>query len=189
MVGGGANMIPAAMPLTWVSDLVSLRPTGKTIAQWREGLGGGDCVCIGIDAMLTRLRRELDSAFAGQTPDDEAHRLHALMQDKSPRELACVAAASAVLQAAVDAMRDAHRSRDGVTGVVLAGEHAAIKHEAQDVRTLFSLDGGGTYRPFSVPVETVIDPLVVYIAVCRFGYWVDGVVALAGGSAMLRSPA
>jgi len=189
MVGGGANMIPAAKPLTWVSDLVSLRPTGKTIAQWRDGLGGGACVCIGIDAMPTRLRRELDSAFAGQTPDDEAHRLHGLMQDKSPRELACIGAASAALQAAVDAMRDAHRAREGITDVVLAGEHAAIGYKAQDVRTLFSLDGGRTYRPFSVPIKTAIDSLVVYIAVCRFGYWVDGVVTLAGSSAMLQSPA
>ena len=189
MVGGGANMIPAAKPLTWVADLVSLRPTAKTIAQWREGIGGGCCICIGIDAMPTRLRRELDAAFAGEAPDDAAAAVLALMQHKSARELACIRDASATLQGAVDAMGNAHRRGEGVTAVILAGEHAAIKLEAQDVRTLFSLDGGRTYRPFSVPVEHAIDPLLIYIAVCRFGYWVDGYVTLAGGTATLRTTA
>jgi hypothetical protein len=57
---------------------------------------------------------------------------------------------------------------------VLAGEHAAHRGGAQDVRTLFSLDGGRTLRPFDTSVEQTVDPLQVYVAVRRFGYWADG---------------
>jgi Xaa-Pro aminopeptidase len=188
MVGGGANMISAAKPLTWVANLVPLRPTGKTIAQWCATIGGLP-VCVGIDAMLTRMRRDLDAAFDGQTPHDGIAEVQAIMQVKSARELSCLREASAALKGAVDAMADAHRSQKGVTDVILAGEHAAIKLAAQDVRTLYSLDGGRSYRPFEVPVEHAADPLTVYIAVCRFGYWVDGYVTLADGAATFRPAA
>jgi hypothetical protein len=182
MVGGGPNMLASAKPLTWVTDIVSLRPTEKTIAQWLGEIGGdADCVCIGIDAMPTRLRRELDAAFSGRTPDDETTRLQPLIEHKSARELACIRDAETTLQVALDAMVEAQRARKGVTDVLLAGEHAAIRSEVQDVRTLYSLDGGRTYRPFSVPVATVTDPLAVYVAVRRFGYWVDRQVTLGGG--------
>jgi hypothetical protein len=179
MVGGGANMIPAAKPLTWVAELVSLRPTAKTIAQWREASGPGPCVCIGIDAMPTRMRRELGAAFGGQVPDDDTAPVQAMMRGKSARELACIREACAILGTAVAAMAEAKRAGAGVTATILAGEHAAVQRGAQDVRTLFSLDGGKTLRPFSVPVGQKVDPLQVYVAVRRFGYWADGFVVLA----------
>jgi hypothetical protein len=188
MVGGGPNMIPSAKPLTWVAELISLRPTGKTVAQWRESLGG-PCICIGIDAMPTRLRRELDAAFAGVAPADEAERLREVMQRRSPREEVCIRGASSVLQRAADAMTEAHRRGEGITAVVLAGEHAAVREQAQDVRTLFSLDGGRSYRPFNGPIDKKADPLTVYIAVRRFGYWVDGYLTLTDGTAVLRPSA
>ena len=65
-----------------------------------------------------------------------------LMRRKSARELAAMRAACATLDAAVAAMDEAHHSGAGATAVVLAGEHAAHRRGAQDVRTLFSLDGG-----------------------------------------------
>jgi hypothetical protein len=188
MVGGGPNMLPSAKPLTWVTDLVSLRPTGKTIAQWRQTVGG-EIVCIGIDAMPTRLRRELDAAFGGATPDDGLAEVQALMQHKSPRERACIDEAVTILQGAVAAMADAHRRVQSVTDVILAGEHAAVQGKAQDVRTLFSRDGGQTYRPFEGLLDRTIDPLTIYVAVCRFGYWVDGHVTLTGGEITMRPAA
>lgn len=189
MVGGGPNMLASALPLTWIADIVSLRPTEKTIAQWLAGIGREACVCFGIDAMPTRLRRELDGSFGGQAPDDEIGRLQPLMAQKSARELACIRDADTVLQASVAAMKDTHQRGKGVTDVILTGEHVAIEQQAQDVRTLFSFDNGRTFRPFKALDATVVDPLVVYIAVRRFGYWVDQQVTLAGGTAMVRSPA
>jgi len=185
MVGGGANMLPAAKPLTWISDLVSLRPTGKTIADWIAATGAGASrrfLCMSCDSMPTRMHREMTTALDGKTATDGTAMLAARMQRKSARELGCVRVACATLRAAVAAMADAHRSNEGVTDVVLAGEHAAVRRGAQDVRTLFSLDGGRTMRPFEVPVAARVDPLQVYVAVRQFGYWAEGFVRFAGSA-------
>lgn len=177
MVGGGANMIPAAKPLTWITDLVPLRPTGKTIAQWLGAIGG-PCIGIDCDNMPASMRREFDQGLAGRGIADATGAMQAIMQRKSTRELACIRAACDTLQASIAAAQEAQASGAGVTTVVLAAEHAAIKRHAQDVRTLFSIDGGRTLRPFSLPVDRVIDPLPLYIAVRQFGYWADGSVWL-----------
>ena len=179
MVGGGANMLPAAKPLTWVADLVSLRPTGKTIADWTAASGNdtGRFVCVACDSMPTRMHREFMTALDGKTVTDGTAAVETQMQRKSERELACVREACATLQTAVAAMKGAHRKGAGVTDAVLAGEHAAVQRGAQDVRTMFSADGK-TMRPFEVPVATKVDPLQVYIAVRQFGYWADGFVRL-----------
>jgi methionine aminopeptidase len=49
---------------------------------------------------------------------------------------------------------------------------------AQDVRTLFSLDGGRTLRPFEKPIDSAIDPQA-YVAVRHVGYWSEGFVFLS----------
>ena len=179
MVGGGANMIPAAKPLTWVADLVSLRPTGKTIAQWREGLGGGDCVCIGIDAMPTRLRRELDTAFGGATPEDRA-------TDWWQGAMRTRVAGAGLHSCRVCDIAGGRR-RDG------GGQAQGRRRDRDDPgrRTCRhpARRTGGTQpvqprrrthlRPFSVPVEQAVDPLQVYVAVRHAGYWVDGFVVFA----------
>jgi hypothetical protein len=76
-------------------------------------------------------------------------------------------------------MRAAQRTNGGATDVILAGERAANRRGAQDVRTLFSLDGGRTLRPFETAPEHMLDPLQVYVAVRQFGYWAEGFAVLA----------
>jgi hypothetical protein len=66
-----------------------------------------------------------------------------------------------------------------VTATILAGEQVANRAGAQDIRTLFSLDGGRTLRPFETLVERAVDPLQVYVAVRRLGYWTEGLAVLA----------
>ena len=61
----------------------------------------------------------------------------------------------------------------------LLAEHAALQRGAQDVRSLFSLDGGRTLRPFDIPVAEGSDPLQVYLAVRQSGYWAEGFVRVA----------
>ena len=73
---------------------------------------------------------------------------------------------------------DAHRRDEGVTTVVLAGERAANEHGAQDVRTLFSLNGGRTLVPVETLEARVVDPLQIYVAVRRFNYWAEGFALL-----------
>jgi hypothetical protein len=177
MVGGGANMLPAAKPLTWIADLVPLQPVGKTIAQWLTATGA-PCICIDCDNMPTQMHRQLETALSGQAAADGTAQVRALMQRKSNFEINCVREACMTLAGAADAMAAAHDAGKGVTDVVLAGEHAAIRRGAQDVRTLFSLDGGRTMRPFDTPVERTADPLQIYICVRQFGYWADAMIRL-----------
>jgi Xaa-Pro aminopeptidase len=100
------------------------------------------------------------------------------MRRKSERELALLREACATLAAAVTAMGAAQRAGAKATDAILAGERAANRRGAQDVRTLFSCDGGRTLRPFETAVERVLDPLQVYVAVRQFGYWAEGFAVL-----------
>jgi Xaa-Pro aminopeptidase len=179
LVGGGVNMLPAAKPLTFVENVLPLRDVGATVAQWaREQSGGGRPVLIGGAFMPPALHREIAEA-AGAIADKTSD-LWALMRRKSARELAAVRDACATLDAAVTAIGKAQRAGAGATDAILAGEHAAHERGAQDVRTLFSLDGGRTLRPFDTPAERRVDPLQVYVAVRQHGYWAEGFAVLTG---------
>ena len=178
MVGGGANMLPAAKPLTWIDDLRPLRNVGKAVAEWAAGQrGDGRPVLIGGPSMPHALRQELAKAL-GDGIEDKTADLAALMRRKSAHEIAAIRAACATLAAAMTAIGDAKRTGAGVTAAVLAGEHAAHRRGAQDVRTLFSLYGGRSLRPLDTPVERVVDPLQVYVAVRQLGYWAEGFAVL-----------
>jgi hypothetical protein len=176
LVGGGANMLQAAKPLTFIADLRPLRDLGKTVAQWAREQGGAP-VLIGGAAMSYALHREIADALRGELADKTAA-LRALMRRKSARELALLFEACATLAAAVTAMGAAQRAGAKATDAILAGERAANRRGAQDVRTLFSRDGGRTLRPFEITVERVLDPLQVYIAVRQCGYWAEGFAVL-----------
>lgn len=179
LVGGGVNMLQAAKPLTFVDNLLPLRNVEATIVQWtREQSGGGRPVLIGGAFMPYPLRQRVDAAMAEVAGKiaDKTSELGALMRRKSARELAVMREACATLDAAVAAMGETQRSGAGATDVVLAGEHAAHRRGAQDVRTLFSLDGGRTLRPFDTSVARAVDPLQVYVAVRQLGYWAEGFV-------------
>ena len=173
LVGGGVNMMQAAKPLTFIESVQPLRNVGATVTQWaREQSGGGRPVLIGGAFMPQALHRELTEGVG--TIADKTADLRTLMRRKSARELGAIQEACATLDAAVAAMNEAQRSSASATAAVLAGEHAAHRSGAQDVRTLFSLDGGRTLRPFETPDERAVDPLQVYVAVRRFGYWAEG---------------
>ncbi len=191
LVGGGVNMLPAAKPLTFIESVRPLRNVGETVAQWtREQSGGGRPVLIGGAAMPSPLRRQIDRGRRAEIADKTAE-LGPLMRRKSERELAAMREACVTLGAAVDAMAQAQRSGAGTTDAILAGERAAYRAGAQDVRTLFSLDGGRTLRPFDTPVERAVDPLQVYVAVRQFGYWAEGFAVLTASpqSAARAEPA
>jgi Xaa-Pro aminopeptidase len=181
LVGGGANMIQAAKPLTFIENVQPLRKVGETVAQWaREQRGGGRPVLIGGGLMPPALHREITEATG--TIADKTGDLWTFMRRKGPRELDAVKEACVTLAAAVEAMSEAQRTSSGATAVVLAGEHAAHQRGAQDVRTLFSLDGGRTLRPFETLVEQTVDPLQVYVAVRQHGYWAEGFAVISAAA-------
>jgi hypothetical protein len=171
LVGGGANMVGAARPLTFVEMLLPLRDAGQTIARWGGEFGSGGIALINGDAMRFGLRQEIEAAL-GATPPDVTGIVADAMRRKSTRELTLVREACASLQATFAAMRDAQQSGRGMTDTVLVGEQAAWRRGAQDVRTLFGRNGG--LLPFVAPDDAPADPLQVYAAVRHDGYWAEG---------------
>src|SRR5215472_7104341 len=62
LIGGGANMLGAAKPLTWVETLLPLREAGATIARWRDERANGGIAVINGDAMLVGLKQVSERA-------------------------------------------------------------------------------------------------------------------------------
>jgi hypothetical protein len=164
-VGGGANMLGAARPLTFIADVAPLKELE------RVRLSG--CALIGIDYLANAARDiVIDAAGAGAT--DLTPEIWGLMRRKSPAEIAAIRDACASLRAAMTAVEVAQSRALPVTAAVLAGERAANMNGAQDVRTLFSRDGGRTLVPFGGLIEHGVDPLQIYIAVRCCNYWAEG---------------
>jgi hypothetical protein len=170
-VGDAANMIGAARPLTWIEPIGTLKDVAAGIAA---GGTARRSLIIGADYMSVALRRTITEALGGAdaTTDATSH-VWSQMRRKSRHELNAIDAAVKTAGAARKAMREALMAGGGVTDVILAGERAANSAGAQDVRALFSLDGGRTLRPFFVPVRQQVDPLLAYLAIRRFNYWAE----------------
>ncbi len=169
-VGGGANMLGAARPLSFITELAPLNGLGTALRQPAQS----PTLLIGGGYMSTALRQTICDALGNAAPEDLSAQLWRVMRRKSRAELDAIRAACAVLDEAMTAIGDAQRSGAGATAAVLAGEKAANASGAQDVRTLFSLDGGRTLRPFETLIDEAVDPLQVYVAVRRLNYWAEG---------------
>ena len=179
LVGGGPNMLPAAKPLTFIEKLQPLRNAGAAVAAWAQEIGARRIMLIAGDAMPAPMRQALAHAVAPVALQDAGGRVRDLMRRKSAHERALIREACTTLDTAAAALAEAHRRGAGATEAVLAAERAANRRQAQDVRTLFSLDEGRTLRPFEVSVETHVDPLQAYVAVRHAGYWAEGFVVLS----------
>jgi Xaa-Pro aminopeptidase len=178
LIGGGINMLPAAKPLTFVSALAPLRNAAKSAADWARGLEAGTgLVMIGGEAMPHGLRSALECALGTNIHIESGDAaLQARMRKKSPREIRTLRKACAILDAATTELRHAALGGDCATDCIIKAERAALQRGAQDVRSLFSVDGGRTLRPFDVPMAQRQDPLQVYLAVRHNGYWAEGFV-------------
>jgi hypothetical protein len=166
-VGDAVNMLGAARPLTWIEDVASMKDAPAAIAAG----GTQRSLMVGADYMPMTLRRTITEAVGDAS--DVTVQVWSQMRRKSRYELDAIDAAVKATGTARKAMREALMAGGGVTDVILAGEHAASAAGAQDVRTLFSLDGGRTLRPFDVPVPRQVDPLLAYLAIRRFNYWAE----------------
>jgi hypothetical protein len=187
LVAGGANMLNAARPLTFVEDLGLLRGVADAV-EWVRALPTGACVLIGGDAMPYDLRCAFAAALGAEarvTNGDD--RLRIRMRKKSPRELAALRAACGKLEMSAMALRRVFHSGGGVTACVLAAEHAALHDGAQDVRTLFAPERSLALRPFDLERSGHVDPLLVYIAVRHDGYWAEAFVSLSSRSDAMQA--
>ena len=169
-VGGGVNMIGAARPLTWIDEVLPMKDLADALAAGRAARS----LLVGADSMTVGFRRTVTEAIgASDAATDATAHVWSQMRRKSRYELDAIDAAVKATGATRKAMREALISAAGVTQAVLAGERAADMAGAQDVRTLFSLDGGRTLRPFFASFKQAVDPLLAYLAVRRFNYWAE----------------
>ena len=183
LVSGAPNMLPAARRITWIERTQSLSDVGEATAQWMTESGASNdagVALVGGEYMRAAFRRSFSTAFAPEHPPAEATSLlQTLMRYKRPVELRLMREACSMLSASNQALAKAKHSGAEVTAAILAAEAAAHQAGAQDIRTLFSVDGGRTLRPFEAPIARSVDPLQAYIAVRHAGYWAEGFVLLA----------
>jgi hypothetical protein len=128
----------------------------------------------------------VNEAMGGEAPDATIE-LWKQMATKSPHELAAIVEACAVLRTAIEAIDQSKHT--SVTTAVLAGERAANAAGAQDVRILFSRNGGRTLEPFVTRISEAVDPLQIYVAVRRFNYWAEGFAHLSARPNTAKSKA
>jgi Xaa-Pro aminopeptidase len=170
-VGGGVNMLDSARPLTWINELSPLRDLIEVI---RPGGSIRRTLVVGADIMPVGFRRNImDAAGSGEAVTDATEHVWMQMRRKSVFELAAIRDAAAAMRRACAVMLAAIKSGAGVTEVIAAGELAGNAEGAQDVRTLFSLDGGRTLQPFVRRRGERLDPLPLYLAVRRYNYWAE----------------
>ena len=187
LVSGAPNMLPAARRLTWIEGIEPLRDAGATIARWLSerndcdpATAGRRVALIGGDYMRSAFHKPFIESFGHASSFlDATSLLRMLMRRKSSRDLGFIREGCAILDATTKALAEAHRAGAALTAAILEAERVANHLGAQDVRTLFSLDGGRTLRPFEKPIDSAVDPLQAYIAVRHVGYWTEGFISLA----------
>jgi Xaa-Pro aminopeptidase len=176
LVAGGANAMPPAARQTWIEKNEPLADLPKAVAQWQKELKGPVAI-VGTDNVRLAVQHALAEALGpGHASAGAAAAVRAMMRAKRPRELAEIRRACGMLTAAAARLQDAVGAGKGVTDCMAEAEHEAVKMRAMEVRSLFSLDGGRTLRPYISPVARPVDPLLAYIAVRSGGYWVEGFV-------------
>jgi hypothetical protein len=163
---GSPNMIGAARPLTFLEHVLPMKDMATTLGGDRQ-----PALLVGADYAPAALRKTVTEAIGETFARDATFGVWSQMRRKSPYELNAIDAAAKATGAARKAMRQVLAGSAPITAAVLAGERAAIAAGAQDVRTLLSLDGGHTLRPYTAPLDQMFDPTLVYIAVRRFNYW------------------
>jgi Xaa-Pro aminopeptidase len=180
--------LPAMRTLTWIADVRSgMGPEWeKAFDPWLERIKGDQAQklgTIGFDIMAPVLyaavRRSLGDRFELQRADDV---VAIPARRKRPRELTMMRASCKLLEAAAKTFVESWRSNHEPETAALDAERAARSLAAQDVRTLVSLDGGGTLVPFQGRFEKCAGPLVGYLAVKVLGYWADLFVTIDDGS-------
>jgi hypothetical protein len=179
-LGGGPNMLGSAKPLTFIADIKPLRggqAIGRRALEMKEGMPGTPLI-IGDGYMPTAFHHGMDEAM-GEEALNATSQIWTLMHRSSSRELNALRESAFALNGAMTAIFDAKKAGAGVTEAVLAGEREANSRGAQDIRTLFSLDGGRTLQPFTTTLTARADSLQVYVAARRFNYWTEGFLALS----------
>ncbi len=169
--------------LASIDDVRIIGDVGESVGTWLADTGteqgnvalvdAGNMRLPVLDAIGTALTgRDLQSA-SGDEP------IGTLMSAKRPREMVMARHSAKILGQSLGALHQAWKSGSSATDAVLAAEGEAFANQAQDARTLFSLDGGRTLRPFDKPLPDRPERMAAYVAVRYQAYWADGFVTLS----------
>jgi len=179
----GLRDIKREAALAWMEDVRMAGNLGETLRTWLKdaGIETGTVGLVDEGAMKPQVHDAVIGALTagGLVAGNADAAIVDLMHRKRPRELVVVRRAAEILGKTFDTLAKSWRSGASVTDAVLAAEGTAFANAAQDARTLFSIDGGRTLRPFDRPLEERAERLVVYAAVRYQGYWAEGFVTLS----------
>jgi hypothetical protein len=169
--------------IAWMDDVRMTGELEATLGTWfgEVGIGGGTIGLVNGGGMRPPSHRGMGwacSALGLEIADADAE-TGKILHAKRPREMVVARRASRILATTIDALRDAWKSGATATETVLAAEGVAFANQAQDARTLFSLDGGRTLRPFESPLPDRPDRLAAYVAVRYQAYWAEGFITLS----------
>lgn len=186
----GGRMIDAGKETTWVSDVRPIGNLADTIGEWVNAIGGhGTIATSDLGIMSDKVYRDLSALPALAGAPDATQDVLSVRRSKSDDEVGLLSDAARALGAAEQAVRKYFAAHDSATACLLAGEAAAMHAGAQDVRILFSVDGGKTLLPAGADTPSGADSLTVYYAIRQWGYWIDGFVSMATAPSPTHSAA
>lgn len=179
----GLRDIKREAALAWMDDVKMAGNLGDTLRTWFKdaGIEAGTVGLVDEGAMKPEVYEAVMGALTagGLAAANADAAIVDLMHRKRPRELVVVRRAAEILGKTLDTLAESWRSGGSATDAVLAAEGTAFANAAQDARTLFSIDGGRTIRPFDRPLDDHPERFAAYAAVRYQGYWAEGFVTLA----------
>ncbi len=183
LVTSGPRDIKREAAIAWMDDVRMIGKLDATLGTWfgEAGIAGGTIGLVNGGGMRPPSHAALGKACAalGLTMADADGAVRDILHAKRPREMVVVRRAADILATTIQAMGEAWKSGATATGAALAAEGAAFANQAQDARTLFSLDGGRTLSPFERPLPDRPDRLAAYAAVRYQAYWAEGLITLS----------
>ncbi len=183
LVTAGPRDIKREAAIAWMDDVRMIGKLEDSLGAWfgEVGIDGGTIGLVEGGGMRPPSHAALAGICAGlgiSLADADAA-TRRITHPKRPRELVMVRRAAHILAATMGTLGDAWKSGASATEAGLAAEGAAFANQAQDARTLFSLDGGRTLRPFERPLPDRPQRFAAYVAVRYQAYWADGFVTLS----------
>ncbi|MAF49059.1 MAG: aminopeptidase P family N-terminal domain-containing protein [Rhodospirillales bacterium] len=186
----GGRMVDAGKATTWIEDV---RPAGNIVdelQEWLNDLGADARLGLGgFELMPAALFKQVSTVAGIQSGEDATTILGGLARCKSPAELSIIRDNCGLLAKAAAACSQAHGDGASAADAVLAAERGARRAGAEDVRCLYSVDGGISFRPFEGLDHGRGDPTIIYIALRRRGYWIDGFTTTGDANAAHQTAA
>jgi Xaa-Pro aminopeptidase len=176
----GGRMVDAGKETTWMTKV---SPAAADLAgpmqEWLDQFGANPSIGLaGFEIMPADIFADIAGLAGIQAGADASQALAGLARCKSPAELAIIRDNCAILSQAAAACMESHGNGASAAAATIAAERAGRMAGAQDVRCLYSVDGGNLFKPYQGADDGRGDPAFVYIALRGRGYWVDGFVTI-----------